>query len=104
MKMIRKTAVQVGAFALLVFIAWNAYLAVNHLRQTQKIAALTLESSTIQGDIAGVLKDLTDMETGSARISADRGHGILAALHGCEGQDRKRLCQPSFGPRESRRT
>ena len=44
--------------------AWNAYLAVNHLRQTQKIAALTLESSTIQANISGVLKDLTDMETG----------------------------------------
>ncbi len=44
--------------------AWNAYLAVNHLRQMQKIAALTLESSMIQADISGVLKDLTDMETG----------------------------------------
>jgi CHASE3 domain sensor protein len=30
----------------------------------QKIAALTLESSMIQADISGVLKDLTDMETG----------------------------------------
>jgi CHASE3 domain sensor protein len=44
--------------------AWNAYLAVNHLKQMQKIAALTLESSMIQSDISGVLKDLTDMETG----------------------------------------
>jgi CHASE3 domain sensor protein len=63
-KMIRKTALQVLAPALLVFMAWNAYLAVNHLRQTQKIAALTLESSKIQASISGVLRDLTDMETG----------------------------------------
>jgi CHASE3 domain sensor protein len=44
--------------------AWNAYLAVNHLKQMQKLAGLTLESSMIQADISGVLKDLTDMETG----------------------------------------
>ena len=49
---------------LLAFMAWNAYLAVKHLRQTQKIAGLTLETSRIQADISGVLKDLTDMETG----------------------------------------
>src|ERR1700719_700750 len=61
---IRKAALQIAAPALLAFIAWNAYLAVNHLRQMQKITALTLESSTIQADISGVLKDLTDMETG----------------------------------------
>ena len=62
--MIRKAALQLGAPALLAFMAWNAYLAVNHLKQMQKIAALTLESSMIQADISGVLKDLTDMETG----------------------------------------
>ena len=62
--MIRKAALQVGAPALLVFMAWNAYLAVNHLKQMQRIAALTLESSMIQADISGVLRDLTDMETG----------------------------------------
>src|SRR6266536_43870 len=62
--MIRKVALQIGAPLLLAFMAWNAYLAVNHLRQMQKIAALTLESSMIQADISGVLKDLTDMETG----------------------------------------
>jgi len=63
-KMIRKAALQLGALALLAFMAWNGYLAVNHLRQMRKIAALTLESSMIQADISGVLKDLTDMETG----------------------------------------
>jgi CHASE3 domain sensor protein len=63
-KMIRKAALQIGAPALLVFMAWNAYLAVNHLKQMQRIAALTLESSMVQADISGVLKDFTDMETG----------------------------------------
>jgi CHASE3 domain sensor protein len=62
--MIRKAALQVGALALLAFMAWNAYLAVNRLKQMQRIAALTLESSMIQADISGILKDLTDMETG----------------------------------------
>jgi CHASE3 domain sensor protein len=52
--------------------AWNAYLAVNHLKQMQNIAALTLESSTIQVDIGNVQKDLTDMETG------ERGYLLTA--------------------------
>jgi len=63
-KMIRKAALQIGVPALLAFMAWNTYLAVNHLKQMQRIATLTLESSMIQADIARVLKDLTDMETG----------------------------------------
>jgi CHASE3 domain sensor protein len=62
--MIRKAALHVGAPALLAFMAWNAYLAVHHLKQMQNIAALTLESSIIQAEISGVLRDLTDMETG----------------------------------------
>jgi len=62
--MIRKAALQVGVPALLVFMAWNAYLSVNHLNRMQNIAALTLESSIMQADIANVQKDLTDMETG----------------------------------------
>ena len=62
--MIRKALLQIGAPALLAFMAWNAYLAVNHLKQMQHIAARTLESSTIQADISSVLKDLTNMETG----------------------------------------
>jgi CHASE3 domain sensor protein len=63
-KMIRKALLQIGAPALLAFMAWNAYLAVNHLQQMQHIAARTLESSTIRANISSVLKDLTDMETG----------------------------------------
>jgi len=62
--MIRKAALKIGVPALFAFMTWNAYLAVNHLKQMHKTAALTLESSLIQADISGVLKDLTDMETG----------------------------------------
>ena len=62
--MIRKALLQIGAPALLACMAWTAYLAVNHLKQMQHIAARTLESSTIRADISSVLKDLTDMETG----------------------------------------
>jgi len=61
--MIRKAALQIGIPALLAFIGWNAYLAVNHLYRVQAIAALTLESSAIQAELSGVLKDMTDMET-----------------------------------------
>jgi CHASE3 domain sensor protein len=62
--MIRKALLRIGAPALLGFMAWNAYLAVNHLKQMQHIAARTLEGSTMQANISSVLKDLTDMETG----------------------------------------
>ena len=62
--MIRKALLQIGAPVLLAFMAWNAYLAVSHLKQMQYIAARALESSTIQAEISSVLKDLTDMETG----------------------------------------
>jgi CHASE3 domain sensor protein len=61
--MIRKIALQIGFPALLVFIAWNAYLTVNHFKQMQRTSTTTLESSAIQADLSGVLKDLTDMET-----------------------------------------
>lgn len=62
--MIRKAALQVGAPALLAFMVFNTFLAINNLREMQKNAALTLESSMIQADISAVLKDLIDMETG----------------------------------------
>jgi methyl-accepting chemotaxis protein len=62
--MIRKAALQIGVFALLAFIAWNAYLAVNHLKSVEKSTAVTLESSAIQAELSGVLKDVTDMEAG----------------------------------------
>jgi CHASE3 domain sensor protein len=62
--MIRKAALRVGAPALLALMAWNGYLAINHLRRMHKTAALALESTRIQADISSVLRDLTDMETG----------------------------------------
>jgi CHASE3 domain sensor protein len=62
--MIRKAALQIGVPALLAFVAWNTYLAVNHLKRVQKIATLTIESSALQAQLSGALKDLTDMETG----------------------------------------
>jgi CHASE3 domain sensor protein len=62
--MIRKATLRIVVPALLVLVACNAYLAVNHLRRVQKIAALTLESSAIQAELSAVLKDVTDMETG----------------------------------------
>jgi CHASE3 domain sensor protein len=62
--MIRKIALQIAVPTLLALLAWNAYLAINHLKRMQKIAALTLESSAIQANLSGVLKDVTDMETG----------------------------------------
>ena len=62
--MIRKIALRLVAVTLIVFMALNAYLAMNRLRLIQKSAALTLESSRIQALISAVLQDLTDMETG----------------------------------------
>jgi CHASE3 domain sensor protein len=62
--MIRKAVLQIGIPALLAFIAWNAYLAVSHLKREKETAALTLESSTLQAELSGVFRDLTDMETG----------------------------------------
>jgi CHASE3 domain sensor protein len=74
--MIRKAALQIGVPALLAVIAWNAYLAVNHLRRVHKIAALTLESSAVQAELSNVLKDVTDMETGQRGylLTADPGY------------------------------
>jgi CHASE3 domain sensor protein len=62
--MIRKLALQIGIPTLLALMAWNAYLAVSHLKGMQKITVLTMESSKMQADLSGVLTDLTDMETG----------------------------------------
>ena len=62
--MIRRVAVQIGILVLLAFIVCNAYLSVGYLKHMQNFATLTLESSAIQAELSGVLKDLTDMETG----------------------------------------
>jgi CHASE3 domain sensor protein len=62
--MIRKAALRIGVPALLAFIAWNAYLTISNLNRVQNIAAITLESSGLLANLSGVLRDLTDMETG----------------------------------------
>ncbi len=62
--MIRRVAVQIGILVLLAFIVCNAYFSVGYLKRMQNIATLTLESSALQAELSGVLKDLTDMETG----------------------------------------
>jgi len=62
--MIRKTALQVGAAALFALIVWNGFVVLSHVKRMQRVAALTAQSSTIQAEISGVLKDLTEMETG----------------------------------------
>jgi CHASE3 domain sensor protein len=62
--MIRKAAMQIGIPALLALIAWNAYLAVTHLKRVEKSAALTLESSALQAELSSLLEDVTDMESG----------------------------------------
>ena len=62
--MIRKAALQIAVPAFLALIAWNAYLAVTHLKRVEKSAALTLESSALQAELSGLLKDVTDMESG----------------------------------------
>jgi CHASE3 domain sensor protein len=62
--MLRKAASQVLVLALLALMALTAYVSINHLRGIQRTGALALESSTIAANISGVLKDLTDMETG----------------------------------------
>ena len=62
--MIRKTALQVGVVALVALILWNGYVVVNNVRRIRNIAALTVQSSMIQAEIQGVVKDLTDIEAG----------------------------------------
>lgn len=62
--MIRKTALQIGAVLSFGLIVWSGYVVVSHVKQMQRIAALTLQSSVIQADISSVEKDLTDMEAG----------------------------------------
>lgn len=61
--MIPKVAVQIGIPTLLLLIACDAFLAVNHLRSSHKMTALIHESSAIQRNISAVLQDLIDMET-----------------------------------------
>jgi CHASE3 domain sensor protein len=61
---IRKAALQIAAVVLLILMAFNAYLAIDHLKRIQATAARSLESSSAQAAIARVSQDFTDMETG----------------------------------------
>jgi CHASE3 domain sensor protein len=60
----RKAALQLAALGLLALMAFYAYLAIDQFKRIQASAALSLESSTVQADIARVRQDFTDMETG----------------------------------------
>jgi CHASE3 domain sensor protein len=62
--MIRKIALQAGFAALFALIGWNGYLAGMHVKRMQRLAALSLQSSTIAARISAVRDDLTGMETG----------------------------------------
>jgi CHASE3 domain sensor protein len=62
--LIRKAALQIAAFGLLGLMVFNAYLAVNHLKELQKSAALSLETYSVQANIDRIRQDFTDMETG----------------------------------------
>lgn len=62
--MLRRVALQIGVPVLLAFIAWNAYLTASHLKRVQNIADTKLASSVFQAQLATILKDVTDMETG----------------------------------------
>jgi CHASE3 domain sensor protein len=61
---IRKAALQIAAVVLLILMAFNTYLAIDHLKRIQATAARSLESSSVQAGIARVWQDFTDMETG----------------------------------------
>jgi methyl-accepting chemotaxis protein len=60
---IRRATLKFGVPALLLCMALNAYLAIDHLRQMRNMDALTVQSSKTQATISGVLADLTNMET-----------------------------------------
>jgi CHASE3 domain sensor protein len=61
---ILKTALRIGVLVLLAVIALHAYVARTNLRRIRDNAGLRLEASLLQADIANVLLDLNDMETG----------------------------------------
>lgn len=62
--MIRKLSLRLFAAILIILMAANAYLAIHRVQLIQSSADRTLQNSSIQANIAAVLQDLTDMETG----------------------------------------
>lgn len=62
--MIRRLALRMGTPMLVALMAWNAHLAVSHLKEMQNISVLATENLEIQAELSTILKDLTDMESG----------------------------------------
>jgi CHASE3 domain sensor protein len=90
--MIRKATLKIGVPVLLVCMALNAYLAVDHLRQMWKMDARTLVSSEMQASISGLLADLTDMET------SQRGYLLRATNRTCNRTPVRRTESESILP------
>ncbi|HMK28721.1 MAG TPA: CHASE3 domain-containing protein [Terriglobales bacterium] len=84
--MIAKTSLQIGGVALLALMAWNAYLGVKHLKDTQNSVVLTLEGSAIQAGISAVLQDLTDMETGQRGFLLTGNESYLQPYRDAKGR------------------
>ena len=78
--MMKKIVQAVLTVTLLLFAALNAYLALKDVVQTQKIAAQTTQTSTLQANISTVLKDLTDMETGQRHHPHCGGQSFNGAI------------------------
>ena len=71
------------------------------LKRVQKIAALTLESSAIQAELSGVLKDLTDMETGQRGYLLTGDPAYLQPYTDAKGRIEMDFVEPSCRARES---
>ena len=61
---IRKAALQIAALALLALMVFNTYLAIDRLKRIQATVAFSLESSSVQANIARVWQDFIEMEAG----------------------------------------
>lgn len=97
MKTIRKAALRIGAPALLAFLVCNTFLAISHLRRTQKIAALTLESLTNQAEISVIVEDLTDMETGQRGYLLTANDAYLQPYAAAKGRVQSDLARLRVG-------
>ena len=84
--MIRKPGLEMGFLALLILMAWNTYLVVKHFNRMQEVTELTVESSITQTDIASVLKDLTDMETGQRGYLLTHNPSYLQPYNDAQGR------------------
>ena len=83
---------------LLALIGWNAYLAATHLKRVEKSAALALESSAIQAELSGILKDITDMESGQRGYLLTGDAAYLQPYTGVNFDMRKSMSSPTPQP------